>query len=72
MSKVDHWHTPPRTREADPLRQGNRSRMRGCKLCRYSKVCNDLPGVCILLIYATIFVVVTALGYLFVTQELLQ
>jgi hypothetical protein len=46
--------------------------MRGCKLCRYSKVCNDLPGVCILLIYVTIFVVVAALGYLFVTQELLR
>ena len=46
--------------------------MRGCKLCRYRTVCNDLPGVCVLIIYAAIFVVVTALGYLFVTQELLQ
>jgi hypothetical protein len=45
--------------------------MRGCKLCRYSPVCNDLPGICILLIYAAIIVVVFALGYLFVTQELL-
>ncbi|MCG6897724.1 MAG: hypothetical protein LJE61_05380 [Thiocapsa sp.] len=45
--------------------------MRDCKLCRYSAVCNDLPGVCILLIYATIVVVVVAVGYLFVTQELL-
>ncbi len=45
--------------------------MRGCKLCRYSAVCNDLPGVCILVIYATIAIVVAALLYLFVTQELL-
>lgn len=45
--------------------------MRGCKLCRYSRVCNDLPGVCILVIYATIAIVVLALLYLFVTQELL-
>ena len=45
--------------------------MRGCKLCRYSTVCNALPGICILLIYAAIIVVVVALGYLFVTQELL-
>lgn len=45
--------------------------MRGCKLCRYSTVCNDLPGVCILVIYATIAIVVAALLYLFVTQELL-
>jgi hypothetical protein len=30
-----------------------------------------LPGVCILLIYVTIAVVVVALGFLFVTQELL-
>jgi hypothetical protein len=45
--------------------------MRGCKLCRYSSVCNGLPGVCISLIYVTIAVVVLALVYLFVTQELL-
>lgn len=45
--------------------------MRGCKLCRYSTICNDLPGVCILIIYATIAIVVLAVGYLFVTQELL-
>jgi hypothetical protein len=45
--------------------------MRGYELCPYSKVCNDLSGVCILLIDVAIVVVVTALGYLFVTQELL-
>ncbi|WP_200387126.1 hypothetical protein [Thiocapsa imhoffii] len=45
--------------------------MRGCKLCRYSSVCNDLPGICILMIYATIAVVVGVLIFLFITQELL-
>lgn len=45
--------------------------MRGCKLCGYSRLCNDLPGVCILFIYVAIAVIVMAVGYLFVTQELL-
>lgn len=45
--------------------------MKNCKLCRYSKVCNDLPGICILVPYVAIAVVVIALIYLFVTQELL-
>ncbi|WP_166270549.1 hypothetical protein [Caldichromatium japonicum] len=45
--------------------------MKGCKLCRYSRVCNDLPGICILIPYVTIAIVVIAVGYLFVTQELL-
>ncbi len=45
--------------------------MKGCKLCRYSQVCNDLPGICILIPYVAITVVIIAVGYLFVTQELL-
>ncbi len=45
--------------------------MKNCKLCRYSKVCNDLPVICLLLQYAAIAIVVITLGYLFVTQELL-
>jgi len=45
--------------------------MRGCKLCRYNRVCNDLPGICILLPYVAIAIVVISVGYLFVTQELL-
>ncbi len=45
--------------------------MKSCNLCRFSKVCNDLPGVCILIPYLAIAVVVVALGYLFVTQEML-
>lgn len=44
--------------------------MKNCTLCRYSKVCNDLPVVCILLPYLAIAVVVVSLGYLVLTQEL--
>lgn len=46
--------------------------MKNCKLCKFSKVCNDLPGICIMLPYVAITVVVGSLGYLFVTQELMQ
>ncbi len=46
--------------------------MKNCKLCRYSKVCNDLPGICLLLQYAAIGIVISALIYLFITQELLS
>lgn len=45
--------------------------MKNCKLCRFSRACNDLPGICILLQYAAVAVLVSALGYLFITQELL-
>lgn len=45
--------------------------MKKCKLCRFSKVCNDLPGICIVLPYVAITVVVTAVSYLFITQEIL-
>jgi hypothetical protein len=45
--------------------------MKNCNLCKYSKVCNDLPGICILLPYLAIAVVAISLGYLFVTQEIL-
>lgn len=45
--------------------------MKNCKLCRYSKVCNDLPGICLLVQYAAVAILIGALGYLFVTQELL-
>lgn len=45
--------------------------MKNCTLCKYSKVCNDLPGVCVLIPYVAIALVVASLGYLFVTQELL-
>jgi hypothetical protein len=45
--------------------------MKNCKLCKYNRVCNDLPGVCVLLPYVAIAVVVITVGYLFITQELL-
>lgn len=48
-----------------------RPSLKNCKLCRFSKICNDLPGICILMPYVAIAVVLAALGYLFVTQELL-
>ena len=56
-----HSHTDERTERL----------MRSCKLCKYSRICNDLPGICILLPYVAIAVVTVALGYLFVTQELI-
>lgn len=43
--------------------------MKKCKLCKYSRLCNDLPGICVLMPYVAIAVVVISLGYLFVTQE---
>jgi hypothetical protein len=45
--------------------------MKNCKLCQLSRVCNDLPGVCILIPYLTIAVVTVSVGYLFITQEIL-
>jgi hypothetical protein len=45
--------------------------MKNCKVCKLSKVCNDLPGVCLLMPYVAIAVVMVTVGYLFVTQELL-
>jgi hypothetical protein len=45
--------------------------MKNCKLCRFSKVCNDLPGICIVLQYAAVLVLVGSLGFLFLTQEVL-
>ncbi len=46
--------------------------MKNCKLCRFSRVCNDLPGICILIQYAAVAVLVVSLGFLFVSQEVLQ
>jgi hypothetical protein len=45
--------------------------VKNCKLCRLNKVCNDLPGICILFQYAAPALVAGVLIYLFVTQELL-
>jgi hypothetical protein len=40
-------------------------------MCRFSKICNDLPGICILFQYLAVAVVVLSIGFLFVTQEIL-
>jgi hypothetical protein len=45
--------------------------VKNCKICQLSRVCNDLPGVCILIPYLTIAVVTVSVGYLFITQEIL-
>jgi len=45
--------------------------MRNCKLCGFSKHCNSLPGVCIIMQFAAILLLLGVLGYLFVTQEIL-
>jgi hypothetical protein len=45
--------------------------VKNCKLCSYSKLCNDLPGVCMLIPYVAVAVVTVAIGYLFITQELM-
>jgi hypothetical protein len=45
--------------------------MKSCKLCKLSRTCNDLPGVCLLIPPVTAFVVVVSVGLLFVTQEVL-
>ena len=43
--------------------------MKNCKLCRFSKSCNDLPYICIIAQFAAIAVVLGVLAYLFITQE---
>ncbi|MEA3275860.1 MAG: hypothetical protein U9Q81_11330 [Pseudomonadota bacterium] len=47
------------------------SKVKNCKMCKYSQLCNDLPGVCVLIPYIAVAVVAIAMGYLFVTQELM-
>ncbi|MCB1751733.1 MAG: hypothetical protein KDI74_08410 [Gammaproteobacteria bacterium] len=46
--------------------------MKNCKLCRYSELCNTLPGICILLQYLAVALLIGMLGYLFITQEFLR
>jgi hypothetical protein len=45
--------------------------VKNCRLCKFSSLCNDLPGVCVLIPYVAVALVTVTLGYLFVTQELL-
>jgi hypothetical protein len=61
---------PARSPPGGPVvRSGKGQTMKKCKLCKYSKFCNDLPGICVLMPYVAIAAVVVSLGYLFVTQE---
>ncbi|HXK56544.1 MAG TPA: hypothetical protein PLZ16_07855, partial [Gammaproteobacteria bacterium] len=46
--------------------------LKNCKLCRYSELCNTLPGICILLQYLAVALLIGMLGYLFITQEFLR
>jgi len=46
--------------------------LRNCKLCGFSKYCNSLPGICIVLQFVAIAMLLGVLGYLFVTQELMH
>ena len=77
MPETDHhrigFDTPTGAPDAPSTHQyaSTERLMRSCKLCKYSRICNDLPGICILLPYVAIAVVTVALGYLFVTQELI-
>ena len=45
--------------------------VKNCKMCRVSILCNDLPGVCVLIAYIAVIVVAIAMAYLFITQELM-
>jgi hypothetical protein len=40
--------------------------------CTFAKVCNDIPGACIVLQMILVVMASSFLGYLFVTQELLR
>jgi len=45
--------------------------VKNCHLCRYSQLCNPLPGVCILVFYLAIVAVAAVMGYVFIIEELL-
>lgn len=40
--------------------------------CTFGKVCNDIPGTCIVLQMILVVALSFVLGYVFVTQELLK
>ena len=46
--------------------------LKNCKLCRYSEICNSLPGICILMQYLAVALLIGMLGYLFITQEFMH
>ena len=45
--------------------------MKSLVSCTFGKVCDGLPGACIVLQIILVVVLASVLGYLFVTQELL-
>lgn len=45
--------------------------MKHCHLCRFSRLCNPLPGVCIVAFYLAIVAVAAVMGYLFIVEEIL-
>ena len=46
-------------------------RLKNCKHCRYSHLCNPMPGLCILAFYVAVAVVNIGMAYLFVVEALL-
>ena len=40
--------------------------------CTFGKVCNDIPGTCIVLQMVLVVALSCVLGYVFVTQELMK
>lgn len=66
---------PPSPSPDSPLRfapiGGEAADMKNCKLCRYSHLCNDLPGICVLIPHVTVVIIGLTMAYLFVTQELM-
>ena len=45
-------------------------RKKACNHCAMNKVCNDLPGFCILVQMGAVVALVGFLGYLFVSQAI--
>ncbi|MFZ1575656.1 MAG: hypothetical protein WAT36_10575 [Chromatiaceae bacterium] len=45
--------------------------MKNCKLCPYHRLCNPLPGICILAFFAAVGAVAIGMAYVFITQELM-
>jgi len=41
-----------------------------CAHCMLKKTCGDLPGLCMLLYYVLIAVVIVGLSYMFITMKL--
>lgn len=46
--------------------------MKALLSCTFGKACSDIPGVCIVLQMILVVAISGALGYLFVTQELMK